>query len=92
VYSANRGNDSITAYKANLKTGRLDVLEVEPIRGAWPRNFNLDPSGRWLLAAGKDSNTVTVFAIDQVSGKLSYPTRRIYPVPRSICILFGRSE
>lgn len=92
VYSANRGNDSITAYKANLKTGRLDVLEVEPIRGAWPRNFNLDPSGRWLLAAGKDSSTVTVFAIDQVSGKLSYPTRRIYPVPRSICILFGRSE
>ena len=89
VYSANRGNDSITAYQVDLATGRLDVLEVEPIRGAWPRNFNMDPSGRWLLVAGKDSNTISIFSIDQETGKLAYPTKRIYSVPSSICVLFG---
>ncbi|MCG8650971.1 MAG: lactonase family protein, partial [Pirellulales bacterium] len=52
VYSANRGHDTITVFKVDPQTGELAVVEVEPVRGATPRNFNLDPSGRWLLAAG----------------------------------------
>jgi 6-phosphogluconolactonase len=62
---------------------------VEPIRGAWPRNINLDPSGRWLLAAGAHSNTVSVHAIDQATGELAYQRQRIINVPGPICVLFA---
>ncbi|MEO0793773.1 MAG: lactonase family protein [Verrucomicrobiota bacterium] len=89
VYSGNRGNDSVTAYRATPETGELEVIEVEPIRGAWPRNINLDPSGQWLLAAGMHSNTISVFSIDPETGELQYPRGRIYSIPRVNCILFN---
>ena len=90
VYSANRGHDSVTAYRADAATGSLEVIEVEPIRGAWPRNINLDPGGRWLLAAGANSNTISVFAVDQDSGELSFSRGSVWNVPGCICILFGK--
>ncbi len=89
VYSANRGHDSVTAYLADLATGQLKVTEVEPIRGAWPRNINMDPTGRWLLAAGAHSNTIAVFAIDQETGALTFQRGSVVNVPGPICILFS---
>jgi 6-phosphogluconolactonase len=89
VYSANRGNDSITVYSANRNTGQLKVSEVESIRGSWPRNINLDPTGKWLLAAGAHSNTISIFAIDQETGNLTFQTRGMVNVPGPICILFN---
>jgi len=88
VYSANRGNDSVTIYQADPVTGSLVVREVEPVRGSWPRNINLDPSGRWLLAAGAHSNTISVFEINPESGELMFQTKGVINVPNPICILF----
>lgn len=89
VYSANRGHDSVTAYTANLETGALAVIEVEPIRGAWPRNIAMDSTGAWLLAAGMHSNTVSVFAIDADSGELSFPRGHVVSAPAVSCILLN---
>lgn len=88
VYSSNRGHDSISVFGVDDKTGALSLLEVEPIRGAWPRNFNLDPTGKFLLAAGGQSNTIAVFSIDQDTGKLTY-TRENAMVPTPICVEFA---
>ena len=88
VYSANRGHDSITAFRIDPTTGQLAFIETEPIRGSWPRNFNLTPSGRWLLAAGRDSHTLSVFAIDSQTGELQY-TLETASVPLPICVTVG---
>ncbi|WP_044303135.1 lactonase family protein [Rhodopirellula sallentina] len=87
IYTANRGNDSISAFRVD-DNGVMWLIEVEPIRGAWPRNFGMDPSGRWLIVAGQQSNTATVFAIDQETGELQF-IRETVAVPSSICVLFG---
>jgi len=89
VWSSNRGNDSITCYRAKTATGELTVTEVEPIRGAWPRNINIDPTSQWILAGGANSNTVSVHKIDPETGELAYQTRGIINVPSPICILFA---
>jgi 6-phosphogluconolactonase len=89
VYAANRGHDSVTAFRINPETGHLDVIDVEPIRGAWPRNINIDASGRWLLAAGAHSNTVAVFEIDPATGQLTYQRNSVINVPNSICVLLN---
>ncbi|MFM8292491.1 MAG: beta-propeller fold lactonase family protein [Planctomycetia bacterium] len=47
----------------------------------------MDPSGKWLLAAGQDSHGVSVFAIDQATGRLRF-TGRTTPVPAPVCIVF----
>jgi len=89
VYVANRGHDSISVFEA-LEDGTLKRKQIEPIRGAWPRNINIDPSGKWLLAAGQDSSTVAVFAIDQKTGKLTHQRNSSRYVPSPSCILFSQ--
>ena len=88
VYSANRGHDSISVFAVNA-SGDLELIEVEPIRGGWPRNFNIDPTGHWIIAAGRDSHTATVFAIDQETGEMTF-VRQTQKVPTPICVVFGK--
>ena len=87
VYSANRGHDTITAFRVNQDTGELAVIELENVRGATPRNFNLDPSGRWLVVAGQDSNTLASFEVDAGTGELTYNRSNVF-APAPICVLF----
>ena len=87
VYSANRGDNSITVFETDPKTGHLKVIQVEPIRGEWPRNINMDDSGKWLFAAGMRSNTVTIFSIDQLTGNLEFVPGNIHSIPGVLCIL-----
>jgi 6-phosphogluconolactonase len=47
----------------------------------------IDPAGKFLLAAGQNSHTVTVFAIDAETGKLSF-TGQSLDVPSPVCIRF----
>ena len=90
VYSSNRGHDSVTVYSANPQSGKLNAIQVQPIRGAFPRNVNLTPDATWLLAAGADSNTVAAHRIDPKTGKLLYQRGSIVNVPSPICILFAK--
>ncbi len=90
VWSSNRGHDSITCYRADPATGTLSATAVQAVRGAWPRNINIDPTARWVLAAGANSNTVSVHQIDPETGHLTFQTKGIINVPKPICILFGK--
>lgn len=86
VYAANRGHDTITAFKVDAQTGELSVIEVENARAVTPRNFNLTPDGKWALVGGQDSHTLSSFAVDQETGELSY-NRSVITTPSPICVL-----
>jgi 6-phosphogluconolactonase len=85
IYSANRGHDSVSVFKL-ADDGSMSPVQIEHVRGATPRNFNLDPSGKWLLAAGQDSHTLASFVVDADSGRLTY-NRSIITTPAPICVL-----
>ncbi|RMF43817.1 MAG: lactonase family protein [Planctomycetota bacterium] len=86
VYTANRGHDTITVFSVS-SAGTLSPVQVEPVRGATPRNFNLSPDGAWLVVGGQDSNTLASFEVDPQSGRITY-NRSIITTPSPICILF----
>jgi 6-phosphogluconolactonase len=88
VYSSNRGHDTVTVYRANPASAALEVIQLQPVRGAFPRNINLAPGDGWLLAAGADSNTVSVHKVNPETGELTYQTKGVINVPAPICILF----
>lgn len=88
VYSSNRGHDTVTVYRADPATAALQVIQVQPVRGAFPRNIALSPDAGWLLAAGADSNTVAVHKLNPATGELTYQTKGVINIPAPICILF----
>ena len=57
----------------------------EPTQGKTPRNFFIDPTGKFLLAENQDSDSIVVFKIDEQSGKLE-PTGEKLEVPSPVCI------
>ena len=87
VYAANRGHDTITVFSVGTD-GELSEVQNENVRGATPRNFNLDPSAKWLLAGGQDSHTLSCFEVDSKTGRITY-NRSVISTPAPICVLFA---
>lgn len=88
LYFSNRGHDSVSVFRADPATAAVEVIQVQPVRGAFPRNINLAPGAGWLLAAGADSNTVSVHKVNPQTGELTYQTKGVINVPAPICIVF----
>ena len=90
AYGSNRGHDSVAVFRVN-DDGRLTMLQVEKIGGKAPRNFTLDPTGRYLLAAGQGSDVINVFEIDNATGRLNR-TLHSLEVPTPVCLRFAREK
>jgi 6-phosphogluconolactonase len=89
LYASNRGHDSIAMFRIHDGSTDLEFLGVEPTRAKTPRHFAIAPGGRHLLAAGQTSGTVTVFSIDEQTGRLAF-TGTSVAVPSPVCIAFRR--
>jgi len=75
LYTSQRSNSTIEVYKTNRKTGKIRFVGSVSTNGNFPRNFTLDPSGRWLLAANQKSDNITIFKINPDTG-MPEPTGR----------------
>jgi len=69
LYGSNRGHDSIVIYRLG-DDGRMTLVGHESRHIRRPRNFTIDPTGTLMLVANQDAANVTIFRIDQVSGRL----------------------
>ena len=63
------------------------MTEVVKTGGKEPRNFCIDPTGKFLLAENQNSDTIVVFEIDAKTGKLT-PTGQKVNVGKPVCIRF----
>ena len=88
LYVSNRGHNSIAMFSVADSTGALALEQVVSTEGDWPRNFSLDPSGRWLLVANQRSDSVVVFGRDPDAGKLTLTRQRI-AIPSPVCLRFA---
>ena len=86
VYAGNRLHDSIGIFEVQ-KDGQLAYLDEEWTRGDYPRSFNFDPTGRFLYCLNQRADHVTVFRIDDSSGKLVF-TGHYTPVGNPSSIVF----
>jgi 6-phosphogluconolactonase len=86
VYVSNRGHNSIAVFKVGADhkltaaghiTGDIKI----------PRNFNVDPSGKWMLIASQDGDKVGVYEIDLSTG-LAKETASSIKVSRPVCVKF----
>jgi 6-phosphogluconolactonase len=86
LYGSNRGENSIVVFKRNKLDGTIEKIQTMEVHGDWPRNFTIDPSGKFLLVANKKSDNISVFKIDLKTGMLSFLNSKKVPTP--VCLLF----
>ena len=59
---SDNGRDCITLFRtSNTQTERIETI---PAQVAFPRNFNIDPTGKWLLIAGQRSQDIAIFSLN----------------------------
>ena len=69
------------------QTGKLTSIGNTSTGGKTPRNFNIDPTGKFLLAENQNSGTIVVLKIDPATGKLT-DTGKSVNVPSPVCVQF----
>lgn len=84
---SNRGHDSLAIFPVQAD-GKLGSAKVVPLGVKTPRDFDFDPTGKWVLAAGQDGNEVATLRFDVATGALE-PTAHRVRVGRPVCVLFA---
>jgi 6-phosphogluconolactonase len=90
LFASNRivgADGSIAVFVRDAKTGVLTLVEVDSTGGKTPRNFTIDPTGRWLLVANQDSDDLVVLRLDHKTGHLT-PTGGVVQVRSAACVTF----
>ncbi|KWZ43682.1 3-carboxymuconate cyclase [Burkholderia savannae] len=78
LYATNRGDaNDIVIYAVNAADGKLALVGRQSSLGKTPREFAIDPSGKWLVVGNQDSDSVFVFRRDIASGRLEPNPARI---------------
>ncbi len=86
LYASNRGDENnLAIFSIDAATGKLTNVGYQSTLGVQPRNFMIDPTGRFLLVANQKTNNMVVFKRDPVTGLLQQTLQQI-EVPSPVCL------
>jgi 6-phosphogluconolactonase len=86
VYGSNRGHNSIVTFKIG-SDGKVTPSGYTPCGGDWPRNFVLDPSGKYLLSGNQNSGNISLFTLDKKTGLPLAPSKD-FKIASPSCLKF----
>jgi len=87
VYASNRiGSNSISVFSIR-ESGQIKRIQVMDDVPEHPRDFNIDPSGKFLLVAGQQGHAIEIFQINAETGMLIRTGQKI-KMKAPACILF----
>jgi len=86
LYASDRGDiNQIVIFSIDPDSGKLTFKGTQSSLGSHPRNFIIDPTGNFLLAANQDSESIFIFKIDKETGLLTKTGKEIH-IPRPVCL------
>ncbi len=78
LYVSNRGTaNQLLVFAIDPDSGELDEIQRRSVEGIEPREFSLDPTGRFVLVANQRSHQVVVLARDPATGLLGEVIQRL---------------
>lgn len=83
LFGSNRGEDSLAVFSLD-ENGKMKRLLCLPCGGKTPRNFALDPCGRYVVVANQDSDNLCSFRLNPETGALT-PCGRL-EIPSPVCV------
>ena len=89
LYATNRGTaNDISVFKI-LEKGKLEFMQRTSTLGKGPRNFNIDPTGNFLLVGHQYTNDIVIFKRDQKTGMLTDTGKKI-DLCSPVCLVFTK--
>jgi 6-phosphogluconolactonase len=86
LYASDRGDlNQLVIFSIDTDSGKLTLKGTQSSLGIHPRNFMIDPTGNFLLAANQDSENIVIFKIDKETGLLTKTGKEIH-IPRPVCL------
>lgn len=86
VLVSNRGHDSVNMLHFYEDTAQLSSCYIERVHGQEPRDIQLTPDGRHLLAATQDGR-INIFRLDEEHCQLAFRSQS--PLPSPACLVFA---
>jgi 6-phosphogluconolactonase len=86
LYGSNRGENSIVTFSI-APDGTLKHAASTPCGGNWPRNFVIDPSGKFLIVGNEKSGNISLFTIDEKTG-IPVATGKEFKISNPSCLKF----
>ena len=87
VYSSNRGHDSLAVFRVSDTDQTLSLIEIVPSEGNTPRDFNFSPNEGHIIVGHQDSDNLTLFKRDSLTGTLTLLQKDVY-APECVCITY----
>jgi 6-phosphogluconolactonase len=87
LYASNRESANDISVFRIIKNGRLAFLQRVSTIGNGPRNFTIDPSGKWLLVGNQKTNEIVIFRRNQKTGLITDSGNRV-AVCAPVCLVF----
>ncbi len=85
LYASNRGENRIAIFSIHPTNGTLQLIGHQSTYGNHPRNFTIDPTGRFLLVANQMTSNIVVFKRNGKTGLLTRKKGEI-KVPNPSCL------
>ena len=82
----NRGDNSLVVHSFDPETGKMAFVQRITDGINTPRNYAIDPSGKWLVCANLHANTATIYGVDTQTGRLTLTGT--VQVPEALCVRF----
>ena len=80
LYVTNRGTDNqLVTFAVAASNGELTFVSRRSVEGLEPREFAIDPSGRYILIANQHSNHIVVMRRDPIRGDVG-ETVQVVPI------------
>ncbi len=86
LYGSNRGENTIVVFRIK-PDGQLTLQGRTLCGGDWPRNFVIDPSGKYILVGNQKSGNIALFKIDEKRGMPVY-SGKDYKLSAAVCLKF----
>lgn len=89
LYASNRlETNEIIVYAVNQQTGELTFVQRQSSFGKNPRDFAIDPTGKFMVVANQNSDSIYVFRIDTATGRIT-PTGFKLDIGNPVCLKFA---
>ena len=85
IYTSMRSDNTIRLFAFDPIADSLNYIASYPTEGLTPRDFTIDATGKWLLVAHQDSDTISIFNVNSYNGTLSFH-KTINNIDSPVCL------